>query len=163
MSKQAVPRVLFRGVRTISLTLLITAVSVIGLTVSGWSLLKSNTKAESINTTVQDGANLHGSSRNTSPHERVEVVRITIRPTGFEPSEIVRPAGPFLLVIDNKSGLEDINLQIQRLTGGRRDKLHDIKVSLKQLRKAEITNLPVGQYELTEATHTDWICRVTIN
>src|SRR6266508_4488481 len=38
---------------------------------------------------------------------RIESELITITPRGFEPKEITRPTGEFLLVINNRSGLEE--------------------------------------------------------
>src|SRR5258707_9850968 len=38
---------------------------------------------------------------------QIEVELITVRPTGFEPKEITRPPGRFLLGVDNKSGLDE--------------------------------------------------------
>src|SRR6266850_6509985 len=42
------------------------------------------------------------------PKERVEMIQITVRPTGFEPSEIEYSSKPFLLAVDNQSGMENL-------------------------------------------------------
>jgi hypothetical protein len=163
MSKQILSRVSPRSLRTTNFTLLIAAFLIVGLTASAWAWIKSNPKAASLNATAKNGGSAVGAPQANSEKREMEAVRLTIRPSGFEPSEITLPAKPFLLIIDNKSGLDDINLQVKRIKAGHRDKIRETRVSLKQLRKAEITDLPSGQYELTEANHPDWVCRVTIN
>ncbi len=54
-----------------------------------------------------------------SNNERLEAELITLHPSGFEPSEISRPAGPFILALQNRSGLEQLLLQINRSSGAR--------------------------------------------
>jgi len=41
------------------------------------------------------------------PQAPVQAELITVTPTGFEPSELTRPKGRFLLAIDNQSGLDE--------------------------------------------------------
>src|SRR5438477_13099256 len=53
----------------------------------------------------------------SAPVERIEVVRITVRTTGFEPKEIQYPNRPFLLAVDNQSGLEKLTLEMYREVG----------------------------------------------
>ena len=84
---------------------------------------------------------------------------VTIRPTGFEPSAITRPSGQFLLVINNRSGLEEVKWRLDRDTGVnvREVRIHDGK-----MRSGNFEDLPPGRYVLNEANHPDWICRITI-
>lgn len=113
----------------------------------------------------QDSLPLQGSQdKTTIPSIQVQAVRITIRPTGFEPNEITYPARPFLLAIDNQSGLDQISLQLEQVVAvGPPQSVHNTVLSLRKSRKREITNLPPGQYVLKEANHPTWLCRITIN
>jgi hypothetical protein len=43
---------------------------------------------------------------------RLESEHITIRPTGFEPAEIARPAGRVLLFVNDRSGLDPLDLRL---------------------------------------------------
>ena len=99
-----------------------------------------------------------------APEVRIEVVRITVRSTGFEPTEIKYPSKPFLLAVDNQSGLDNLTLTLYRADteDKARAKIHDLAVSLKSLRKQEITELGPGRYVLKEAKHPNWTCRITI-
>lgn len=88
---------------------------------------------------------------------RVEL--ITITPRGFEPAEITRSKGIFLLAVDNRSGLDEVTLRHDRVAGNR---LHETRVPRKELDWSEVFDLNPGQYVLTEANHPQWACRFTI-
>lgn|SRR5262249_22618582 len=84
---------------------------------------------------------------------------ITITPRGFEPAEITRPKGRFLLAVDNRSGLDEVTLRLDRVAGNR---LHEVRVPRKELDWSEVFDLNPGQYVLTEANNPRWACRFTI-
>lgn len=90
----------------------------------------------------------------------MEVERITIKRSGFEPSEIRRPAGPFFLAFDNHGKLGEVFLEIYPANGQR---LHDLNAKKGQLRQGKIIDLPPGQYVLTEVNHPRWNCRIFIS
>ena len=91
--------------------------------------------------------------------QRIEGEIIGVTPHGFEPKEIVRPAGPFLLVIDNRSGVAVINLLLSRDVG-----LPIRSALLPHERRlwSDIVDLSPGSYTLREPTHPDWVCHITI-
>lgn len=84
---------------------------------------------------------------------------ITIRPSGFEPAEITRPAGRFLLAIENKSGLDEVVLRIRREGGTRH---HEGRVWKGNLKWRSAALLSPGRYLLTSPDHPDWNCIITI-
>jgi hypothetical protein len=90
---------------------------------------------------------------------RVEVQVITVRPRGFEPSNITRPAGIFLLAVDNRSGLDELLLRLDREAGNR---VHEQRVPRKKLDWRGAFDLTPGHYVLTEANNPDWVCHITI-
>jgi len=93
----------------------------------------------------------------------IKAVKITIRSDGFEPSEIEYPAKPFLLAVDNQSSLETMQLQLHRLSGSNQaEKVRELKLSLKNVSKRQIVDLQPGKYKLTETTHPEWECLITI-
>ena len=83
---------------------------------------------------------------------------ITIRPGGFDPVEIVRPKGNFLLAIDNRSGLTEVDLRLDSEFDNRLSK----RVSREELDSRTIVDLNPGTYLLTEAGHPGWVCRFRI-
>lgn len=97
--------------------------------------------------------------QNETANDDTEAEIITIRPTGFEPAAITRPRGEFLLVINNRSGLEEINWRLDREAGGN---LRDVRIHDGKSRSGNFEDLPPGSYVLTEANHPDWTCRITI-
>lgn len=109
------------------------------------------------------GPGSNASTRLLGPDQkptRVETELVTIQPQGFEPKQITRPVGRFNLLVDNRSGLEDVSLQIDVETGPR---LRSVHVNRSQLDWNDVFDLPPGNYTLTEANHSDWVCRITIN
>lgn len=91
--------------------------------------------------------------------KRVEAELITLRPTGFDPAEITRPRGRFLLAVDNRSGLDELVLRIDRQDKGR---IHERRMARGKLSWRQVVDLQPGSYLLTEANHPEWVCRITI-
>jgi hypothetical protein len=91
-------------------------------------------------------------------NESAEVEQIDLRPSGFEPSEITRPSGRFLLGVNNRTGLTDLSLTLVHESGR--------SAASKRLSRVktwrEVLDLHPGRYVLREATHRDWLCRITI-
>jgi hypothetical protein len=93
---------------------------------------------------------------------RLESEHITIRPTGFEPAEITRPAGRVLLFVNDRSGLDSLDL---RLDAENVRRLFEVRVPRDTKGRHEwrqVVALVPGRYVLTEAGHPDWVCRITI-
>lgn len=84
---------------------------------------------------------------------------VTILPAGFEPSQITRPRGGFLLVVNNRAGLEQVVWRLDREGGGR---LHEVRLSEGRLGSKQYLDLPPGDYVLTEAADAGRACRITI-
>jgi hypothetical protein len=90
---------------------------------------------------------------------KLEVEIVTLEPHGFEPAEITRPQGRFVLGIDNRSGLEDIQLRLERLDGGR---VPVLNVRKRRLSWREEVDLPPGRYVIREVNQREWNCLITI-
>ncbi len=86
-------------------------------------------------------------------------VTLTIREGGFEPSEITRAPGKFLLSVDNRSGVAQITLRLNREGVGH---VRDIPVPKDATDWAEEIDLQAGQYHLTEVNHPNWVCRIAV-
>jgi hypothetical protein len=91
--------------------------------------------------------------------DRVEAEVITVLPSGFQPSEITRPRGQFLILVDNQSGFDDVTLRLSKVAGQR---LRELKQTEKEKVMRQLEDLPPGEYQLTAAEHPDWVCRITI-
>ena len=93
------------------------------------------------------------------PIANFESELITITSHGFEPQEVSRPNGPFLLMVDNRSGLNTTSLALTRDTGAR---THEMRVPREEPNWSDVVNLPPGRYVLSESDHPRWTCRITI-
>src|SRR5262249_1746317 len=101
--------------------------------------------------------------QNTPDGERPEVRLITLTPDGYIPSEITRPKGKFLLVVDDRSGLPETSQKLERLIGeGNGEKLKEAKIKRTQTLWTEEQDLPPGEYLLTEAKHPSWKLKITV-
>ena len=89
----------------------------------------------------------------------IEAELVTVTPHGFEPQQITRPPGPFLLMLDNRSGLRQVNLGLSLEAGAQ---LREVPVPREQPDWSEVIALPPGRYVLTEADHPRWLCRIAI-
>lgn len=96
-------------------------------------------------------------SQTASTHLEAEL--ITIRPTGFKPEKIARPQGPFLLAVENRSGLRTIDLILEG-PGGKR--LYTAGMPIAKHDLAREFDLVPGAYVLREANHPAWHCTITI-
>jgi hypothetical protein len=106
----------------------------------------------------QDPRPSENASRGSDKTALVETELITITTRGVEPAEISRPAGRFILMVDNRSG-EEMQFRIARETG---ESLHDIRSSREERDWSELMDLKPGKYVLTERDRPDLTCSITI-
>ncbi len=93
-----------------------------------------------------------------SNNERLEAEVIRLLPTGFDPSEISRPPGRFILAVTNRSSAQELDLRLDAEAGNR---VHQVRLPRGQLRWKQVIQLPPGNYRLSEASHPGW-CLITI-
>lgn len=99
-----------------------------------------------------------GNPIQTQPPQ-LETELVTITPAGFEPAEITRAQGRFMLAVDNRSGLDEVDLYLERETGGR------VNVALSRKGKLawrETIDFPPGRYVLRAANDESWRCSIAI-
>lgn len=98
-------------------------------------------------------------SQSNSNRQGIEGEIITITRGGFEPAELTRPMGRFGLFVQNRSGLEEVTLRLDRVAGSR---LREVPVPREKLDWDDVIDLTPGRYVLTEANNPDWVCNITI-
>ena len=91
--------------------------------------------------------------------ESAELVVINLRPEGFEPSEMTLPAGRHLFVFNNRTGLDEFALRLERDGQGtvREGRPPRFKRNWRQM-----VRLAPGTYVVTEMGHPEWTLRVTV-
>jgi len=155
MSTDHVARPCLRRSRTAHVALVIVAATVVAaLAVSVRVWTKSPASAAPLTTAAAQ--NEPQNKREPAPYH---VELITLRPQGFVPGEIRRPAGRFMIGIDNRTGLKEIEISLIKETG---TKEREVRISRNKPDWRGVVNLPPGNYELREATHPDWVCRITL-
>lgn len=92
-----------------------------------------------------------------APVEELEVELINVLPNGFEPVEIVRPAGRFVLLFDNQSRIQPLEFRLER-TG----MPVVAAVDARSKTDSKVLNLPAGEYHVTEASHPNWNLKLTL-
>lgn len=97
--------------------------------------------------------------RGDAPAEQLETELVTITSTGFDPAEVTRPQGSFILEVDNRGGFEELVLQLDALRGARE---REARVPRTALDWRDRLDLRPGVYVLREAGHPGWECRITI-
>lgn len=93
--------------------------------------------------------------------ETEESLQLIIGDSGFEPTQVTRRPGKFLLTADDRRGdkSQRLTLRLSRESG---ELLREIEVSAQATDWAEELDLPAGRYALGEATHTEWSCRIIL-
>ena len=79
---------------------------------------------------------------------------IAVEPYGFEPREIDVDAGRYLLVVQNRSGLTDLNVKLEAEDG---QKLHEAHAQWRQH-----FDLKQGSYRLTVENFPQWSCVIRV-
>ena len=102
----------------------------------------------------------HNAPQGDVRRDRIESEVISILPTGFEPSEITRSRGQFLILIDDRSELDELTLRLTSVAGQR---VRELRKTKKEKTVKQLEDLPPGEYLLTEASHPDWVCRIKIS
>jgi hypothetical protein len=133
------------------------AIALLAMTARAW-LAPSPKLASKLSTALQPQP-IH-SIRATAPAQsQIETMRVTITTIGFDPDELTHPAGQVTLAVDNRSGLEEVRLRLDREGG---ERLVDVLVERGQLDWHDTVTLSAGHYTLTEANHPEWSCRITV-
>jgi hypothetical protein len=147
--------------KRVSLPILLVAalLVIIGFTATAWALLSTAAKATppALSTTAE--ITVPAITQDSFGGARLEAEVIIITPTGFEPTEITRPTGRFLLAIQDRSGFAEITLRVSRESDGAQ-----FLVPTRKKHRAwrDVINPPSGRYLLTEANHPEWRCLITI-
>ena len=88
-----------------------------------------------------------------------EVV-LTLTAEGFTPAAVTRDPGRFQLSVDNRSGVDDLTLHLKRSDG---TQLREMRVAGGGGDWSEVFDLTQGNYTLSEANHSNWVCAFIIS
>jgi hypothetical protein len=98
-------------------------------------------------------------SPTNSTRQRIEGEIVSLQLTGCEPKRITHSARPFLLVINNYTGLS-VNPVLLNVDSG--IPLRTISLVRDKRVWSDFVDLPPGNYTLSEATQPNLACQITI-
>jgi len=160
MSKQTISRAIFNHIRPASFKIIASALIVTGITASAYAWLGPAGKAWLAVPVAKGQAVSVPSPTATFPtQERVEAETITLTTSGFEPTEVRRPAGRVLLAVSGLSGLDETTLRLENEGG---QVLHEVTLGHRRQRWRKVVDLTAGVYALTVAGHQEWRCQIFI-
>jgi len=91
--------------------------------------------------------------------QKLEIEAVTITPEGFEPQQLERTAGPFILSVTNQSGVDALNVRIETEQHNRfREKILPLVTPYWR----EKIDPPQGKYVITEENHPEWTLTLII-
>jgi len=134
-------------------------VVVFGVTVCAIAMLKGVAASKSAPRSTEASHPHSLPVSRSAPPEQLEAEVITILPSGFEPTKITRPAGKFLLAIENRSGVKRVDFYLSAESGSR---IFQVSRPWERPDWTEVVNPPPGRYVLSEANHPAWQCVITI-
>ena len=135
----------------------LSAIALLAMTAHAW-LAPSTTFKPKLSTALQPQP-AHPSKPPAPGQTQTETMRVTITTIGFDPDELTHAAGQVTLAVDNRSGLDEVRLRLDREGG---DRLVDVLVERGQLDWHDTVTLSAGRYLLTEANHPQWTCQITV-
>ena len=97
----------------LKVTLLVAVVAAIaGIALARRSIFPSTVVSSASVSAVKSEAVTPVAAQRQRTIANMEAELVTVTPHGFEPREITRPQGAFLLLIDNRSGLKSVEAQL---------------------------------------------------
>ncbi len=97
----------------------------------------------------------------------IKVISVTVNPRGFSPSKVTVPEGLYLIDINNRSGVAELNLQLGTLNAKKLKESKRVKDNqgreLKSLDWRGFFNLDKGTYTVRESSHPNWILEIQVD
>ena len=97
--------------------------------------------------------------RGDSSSQATEVELVTLKPSGFEPAEITRSKGPFVLFVDDRSGKDNSSLELKQMNGQR---VRAVSINRTKSNWNGVVDLSPGTYVLQDGSNAELRCQITI-
>lgn len=132
---------------------------VVLIAVAAFALATSGTASRTAPATASTVA-----TRKPSSDGPVQVELLTVLSTGFDPAEIMRASGPFLLLVENRSGVDLGTLQLLPVGDGSQSAAPLLETSIGKGQRdwSARVELPAGVYVLKQVDEPGWSCKITI-
>ena len=101
--------------------------------------------------------NVHATQALAAPQVVQDELQIQLGPTGFTPTDVQRSAGTFGIAVENSSLTGEYTLRLKAADG-----TVVKEVQIQKGSAAWTVTLAAGEYTLTEANHSHWLCRIVV-
>jgi hypothetical protein len=98
-----------------------------------------------------------GQSNEAGPE--VKLVLLALLPHGFETNEMHLDPGDYLLIVGNRTGLREVNVQLER---GGKERVASAIVRGSRTHWKQRLKLTRGTYLVTADNNPDWTCRLIV-
>jgi hypothetical protein len=89
------------------------------------------------------------------------VIQLLLRPEGFDSQTLTIDRGRYILILLNRTGLENLALRVSRVVGNSEKPKELMFEGKKKYRIDNLIDLTPGDYVITVLEHPDWVCRIT--
>lgn len=89
------------------------------------------------------------------------VIQLLLRPEGFDSESLAIAKGSYVLILLNRTGLEDLSLQVSRVVGNGEKPKDIVFDSKKKYRIDSLIDLTPGDYVVSVQGHPEWSCRIS--
>lgn len=93
------------------------------------------------------------------PAPQIMILRVILRTYGFDPREIIIPKGTYLLSVNDRTEIDDLAFEFNRVGQG---KLHEVRGKKERPEWSQLFELNPGDYQLVVAGKPNWICKITV-
>ena|SRR5688572_6654661 len=115
--------------------------------------------AEAVSDAIQPVAVPSALDQSGDAGPEVKLVLLALWPEGFETNEMQLEPGEHLFIIGNRTGLPEVNIQLQREG---RERLAAAAVGSRRRDLKQRLKLTPGTYVVTANDDPNWTCRITV-
>ena len=110
-----------------------------------------------VSMSVDGPFNVHSSKVVAAQDGSIDELQVQLGDQGFTPSELQHSAGTFAIAVENSTASGEHTLRLKAEDG---TVLKEVQVQKGSA--AWTVTLSAGEYTLTEASHPQWLCRITV-
>jgi hypothetical protein len=89
------------------------------------------------------------------------VIQLLLRPEGFDSKTLSVTKGRYVLILLNRTGIQNLALQVSRVVGNGEKPKDVVFDEKKKYRVDSVVDLALGDYIITVQGHPEWVCRLT--
>ena len=139
--------------------LILAAVVLLVVAVSNAQFIRRYTALETAANAIAPVAIPSSLNQSQEAGPEVKLILIALRPEGFDAREMQLEPGEYLFIIGNRTGLQNVNVRLDR---DGNERIDAASVGGRQRDWKKRLKLARGVYVLTANDNPDWICRIVV-